>query len=109
MIAPDVIRQQLTKAGLRVTPQRVAIMESLCRSKEHPTAAKLFEQIKRQHPNLAMGTVYYTLERLVESGIVTALGTVGDDQVHYDGDTSFHSHLACMCPAKKLSMSNPQD
>ena len=107
MITTDGLREQLTKAGLRVTPQRVAIMESLCRSKEHPTAAKLFEQIKHQHPNLAMGTVYYTLERLVESGIVTALGTVGDDQVHYDGDTSFHSHLACLSCQKIVDVQSP--
>ncbi len=107
MIAPDGLRQQLKKAGLRVTPQRVAIMQTLCGSKEHPTATKIYEEIQRQHPNLAMGTVYYTLERLVESGVVTSLGTVGDDQVHYDGDTTFHSHLACLACQKIIDVQSP--
>ena len=107
MIAPDGLRQQLKKAGLRVTPQRVAIMQKLCGSKEHPTAGKIYEDIRRQYPNLAMGTVYYTLERLVEAGIVTSLGTMGDDQVHYDGDTTFHSHLACLSCQKIIDIPSP--
>jgi Fur family peroxide stress response transcriptional regulator len=107
MIAPDEMRQQLKKTGLRVTPQRVAIMQALYESKEHPTAAKIFEGIRRQYPNLAMGTVYYTLEKLVESGMVTSLGMVGDDQVHYDGNTILHSHLACLSCQKIVDIQSP--
>lgn len=107
MIATDVMRQQLNKAGLRVTPQRVAIMQTLCQSKEHPTAARLYEELKRQHPNLAMGTVYYTLDKLVETGMVVSLGSAGDDQVHYDGNTTFHSHLACLSCHKIIDIQSP--
>jgi len=107
MIAPDGLRQQLKKAGLRVTPQRVAIMQTLCGSKDHPTAAKIYEDIRRQHPNLAIGTVYYTLDKLVEAGIVTSIGTVGDDQIHYDGDTTFHSHLACLSCQRIIDKQTP--
>lgn len=104
MIALDGLRQQLKKEDLRVTPQRVAIMQTLCTSKRTPCCG---EEIRRQHPNLAMGTVYYTLERLVESGVVTALGTVGDDQVHYNGDPTFHSHLACLACQKIIDIPSP--
>lgn len=107
MIEVDGLRRQLNKAGLRVTPQRIAILRTICQSKAHPTAAMVYEEIRKRHPNIALGTIYYTLERLVDSGIVTTIGAVGDDQVHYDGDTTFHSHLACLSCQKIIDIQSP--
>jgi Fur family peroxide stress response transcriptional regulator len=107
MIALDGLRQQLKKSGLRVTPQRMAIMQTLRQSKEHPTAEMIHQKIREQYPNIALGTVYYTLEKLVESGIVTALGPVGDDHVHYDGDMTVHSHLAGLSCHKIIDVPAP--
>lgn len=103
----DIVREKLNGVGLRVTPQRIAILQMLCRSLEHPTAARLYEQIREDYPNIALGTVYYTLERFVESGIAISIGAVGDDQVHYDGDTASHSHLACISCQKILDIESP--
>jgi len=86
----------LHKAGMRVTPQRIAICELLTTSDEHPTAAMIFEQLKPRFASLSLATVYNTLDVLVGLGVVNALGHAGDDKVHYDADTEPHVNLACI-------------
>jgi len=86
----------LREAGMRVTPQRVAICELLTTSQEHPTAAMIFDELKPRFDSLSLATVYNTLDALVGLGVVNVLGHAGDDKVHYDADTEPHVNLACI-------------
>ena len=86
----------LKQAGLRPTPQRMAVYHYLASVTSHPTAQKIYEVLSPSYPTLSLATVYNTLEALVGLGIVNALGTAGDDAVHYDGDVSPHVNLACI-------------
>ncbi len=86
----------LRKAGLRVTPQRIAICKLLAETDSHPTAAMIFEEIRRIYPTLSLTTVYNTLDVLVELGAVNILGHAGDNTIHYDANLSPHVNLACM-------------
>lgn len=86
----------LKRAGMRVTPQRVAICELLAESHEHPTAAMIYEELKPRFDSLSLATVYNTLDALVGLGVVNVLGHAGDDKVHYDADTEPHVNLACI-------------
>lgn len=86
----------LRQAGLRLTVQRRAICRYLAQSKEHPTAQEIYHALKLEYPSLSLATVYNTLEKLVELGVVHALGSAGDDATHYDADTSPHINLACV-------------
>lgn len=88
--------QALQNAGLRLTPQREAICRLLAGSDEHPTAQMIYDSLRPQFPSLSLATVYNTLETLVNLGIVNALGSAGDDAVHYDADTDPHVNLACV-------------
>jgi len=92
--------QQLTTAlqhaGMRLTPQRIAVCKLLAESEEHPTASIIYEQIKAQFPSLSLATVYNTLDTLVSLGAVNVLGHAGDDHVHYDADMDPHVNLACV-------------
>lgn len=92
----DVLIQQLKHSGLRITPQRIAICNLLAESKAHPTAAMIFDSLREAYPSLSLMTVYNTLNRLAELGVVNVLGNVGDDSVHYDADTEPHVNLACV-------------
>jgi Fur family peroxide stress response transcriptional regulator len=85
----------LRDAGLRVTPQRLVIYETLVKDKHHPTAQGLFERLQSVFPSLSQATVYNTLETMVEMGLVRELGTAGDGTVRYDADISPHAHLVC--------------
>ena len=94
----------LQQAGMRITPQRVAICELLASSEEHPTAAMIFDELKPRFTSLSLATVYNTLDALVGIGVVNVLGHAGDDKVHYDADTEPHVNLACISCSKIIDI-----
>lgn len=90
------LKYTLQKAGLKLTPQRLAIYHLLLSTDRHPTAQMIYEELRPRFPSLSLATVYNTLEALVNLGMVNALGSTGDDAVHYDGNTEPHVNLACI-------------
>jgi Fur family peroxide stress response transcriptional regulator len=86
------IRTELNRKGLRVTPQRVAILEAVIRLKNHPTAENIIDFIKEHHPNIATGTVYRILEALVDNGLLNKVKT-DRDIMRYDAILEHHHHL----------------
>jgi Fur family peroxide stress response transcriptional regulator len=86
------IRGELTSKGLRVTPQRVAILEAIIGLKNHPTADNIIDFIKKHHPNIATGTVYKVLDALVENGLINKVKT-DKDIMRYDAILEPHHHL----------------
>jgi len=92
----ETLTDTLRQAGLRLTPQRMAICRLLTASTEHPTAAMVYEHVRAMYPSLSLMTVYNTLNLLVELGKINALGHAGDDNIHYDADTEPHVNLACI-------------
>ncbi len=83
----------LKEKGLKVTPQRVAVLEALdgCPG-EHPTAEAIIEIIREKNPNIATGTIYKILEVFVEHDLIKRVNT-NKDVMRYDIFTSQHHHL----------------
>jgi len=86
------IRSELTRKGLRVTPQRVAILEAVIGLHNHPTAENVSDFLKEHHPNIATGTVYKILEVLVSKGLLKKVKT-DRDVMRYDAILENHHHL----------------
>jgi len=84
----------LKDSQLKVTPQRVAVLEALNNLKNHPTADKIKEYVVKNHPNIAVGTIYKTLETFVEKGLVKKVKTE-QDVMRYDAILDKHHHLYC--------------
>ncbi len=78
----------------RNTPQRVVILEELCSSKEHPTAAELFAMVRLRLPKVSLGTIYRNLEVLHEDGMVRKLEFAGTE-ARFDGTMQPHYHVRC--------------
>jgi Fur family transcriptional regulator, peroxide stress response regulator len=89
------IQQILSEKGLRITPQRVAVMDALGVLTNHPSADRIIEYIRLHYPNIAVGTIYRTLETFVEKGIVRMVKTERDS-MRYDVIQSPHHHLYCV-------------
>lgn len=87
-------KEALTDAGLKVTPQRLAVLEAVHRLENHPTAEHIIEYIRKIHPNVATGTVYKVLDILVEKDIIRKVRTE-KDIMRYEGNLSPHHHLYC--------------
>lgn len=88
------IRNNLTQKGLKVTPQRIAILEAIYNLKNHPTAENIIDYIKQMHPNIATGTVYKVLGALVDNRLIKKV-TSEKDIMRYDGILESHHHLYC--------------
>jgi Fur family peroxide stress response transcriptional regulator len=56
------IKNRLTGKELKVTPQRMAILEAIYQLNNHPTAEKIIDYIRQKHPGIATGTVYKVLK-----------------------------------------------
>lgn len=85
-------RNILIEKELKITPQRMAVLDALSRLNNHPTADNIIEFIKTNHPNIAIGTVYKTLETFVDMGIIKKVKTE-KDVMRYDSILENHHHL----------------
>lgn len=89
------IKDVLQSMGLKITPQRIAVLEAMNSLTDHPTAESIIDYIRRNHPNIAVGTVYKTLETFVEKGIIKKVKTERD-VMRYDSILEKHHHLYCI-------------
>ncbi len=79
---------------MRNTRQR-ALVESIIKNRyDHPTADDIYLTAREIEPNISLGTVYRNLKQLADDNKIITLETT-DKRVHYDGDTSNHSHFIC--------------
>lgn len=88
------IKDKLSGCGLKITPQRIAILEAVNELKNHPTADNIIDYIRRVHPNIASGTVYKVLETLVDNKLIKKVKTE-KDVMRYDAILDLHHHLYC--------------
>ena len=82
----------LVETGLKVTPQRIAVMDILLNLNTHPTADTITEYIRLNYPHVPIGTVYKILEVFVKHGLVNRVKTE-NGIIRYDPVTEKHHHL----------------
>ncbi|HKU42532.1 MAG TPA: Fur family transcriptional regulator [Polyangiales bacterium] len=85
--------QTLRDAGLKATPQRLAILRALDGDETHPTAQELYERLREEFPTLSVATVYNTLSALTRLSRCAPLELGGP--VRFDPNTSAHDHAVC--------------
>jgi len=88
------VRNKLIEKGLKVTPQRIAILEAIIKLNNHPTAENIIEYIRVNHPNIATATVYKVLDALEFSDLIRRVKTE-KDVMRYDAFMDNHHHLYC--------------
>ena len=85
----------LREHGLQVTYQRLAIYQALYFTKEHPSAELIYQQVRKRFPMISLGTVYKTLEKFYEVGLVQKVSPM-TEVARYDAIVSPHHHLVCV-------------
>jgi Fur family transcriptional regulator, peroxide stress response regulator len=83
-----------TEKRRRNTPQRTIIHEELRALTTHPTAAELFDKVRRRLPRISLGTVYRNLEVLHSDGHILKLEMAGAE-ARFDGNVHSHCHIRC--------------
>ena len=82
----------LQGAGLRLTPQRLAIAREVL-VQDHPTASEVYEAVRGQFPTMGLATVYATLNTMVERGLLRPLAF--ESAVRFDANVTPHANLIC--------------
>ena len=90
----EALRKILTSHGLKVSEQRIQILDYLNRMESHPTADEIFQSLNNEDPVLSRATVYNTLHSFVEKGVILALD-LRDHETRYDLITHEHGHFRC--------------
>ena len=84
----------LREEGFRITPQRVAILDYLLKTDDHPSAEYIHKVVKKQYPMVSLSTVYKTLDLLREKKLVNEIEV--DGEARFDADVGAHINLVCM-------------
>jgi Fe2+ or Zn2+ uptake regulation protein len=91
MVDPTVLLEQ---KGLKITPQRYAILKFLQQTCVHPTADEVVEHLNRDLPMTSRATVYNTLKALCEVGLIHEV-THQAGVSRYDANIAPHHHFIC--------------
>jgi Fur family peroxide stress response transcriptional regulator len=78
----------------RRSKQRETILRAIINTKSHPRADWVYDQVRREIPNISLGTVYRNLRSLAKSGEIRQLD-LADGTSRFDGNTDGHYHFRC--------------
>ena len=84
----------LREEGLRITPQRIAIVDYLLKTEDHPSAEQIHKVVQKKYPMVSLSTVYKTLDMLKKKKLVNEIEVSGE--ARFDAHTDEHINLVCM-------------
>jgi Fur family ferric uptake transcriptional regulator len=91
---PTDVLERLRARGLRMTPQRLAIVAEVMRAKGHISPAAIARRVQGDMPGVNASTVYRTLSLLEEVGVL-AHSHLESGAEYHRADEAEHVHLTC--------------
>ena len=88
--------------------KREAILAKIRSAKSHPTADWVFQELRGEHPDLSLATVYRNIALFKEEGSIVSVGTV-NGQERFDGDVLPHGHFVCRQCHAVIDIDTPSD
>jgi Fe2+ or Zn2+ uptake regulation protein len=95
------------RAVSRKSKQKQAILGVIKGTRSHPSAGWIYEQVKKEIPNISLGTIYRNLRLLEKDGEILELET--SNQGRFDGITRDHYHFKCDRCGRIFDMDMPVD
>lgn len=90
-------RQELRKAGLKITLPRLKILEILEKSElRHMSAEDIYKELIDAGEDIGLATVYRVLTQFEGSGLVTRHNFEGGSSVFELDDGEHHDHMVCV-------------
>ena len=78
----------------KYSKQKETLLRVLCSTDCHPDADWIYEQVRKELPNISLGTVYRNLAKMSQDGTILKLN-MNDGRDHFDGNTARHHHMIC--------------
>ncbi len=92
----------------RGSKQRDTILRVVMDSKDHPRADWVYDQVRREIPNISMGTIYRDVRSLAKSGEIRQLD-LADGTRRFDGNIDSHYHFRCERCGHIFDLDEPVD
>jgi len=89
-------QKTLKSTGTRLTSQRALILDIIRQGHHHLDADEIYQQARKKQPRINLSTVYRTLRKLKELGLVVELHF---DEAHHHYELKQHAkhhHLVCL-------------
>ena len=104
----DNFKTVLRKEGLKITPQRIAVLKESIKDKGHRESEEIYLAIKSSKTHISRATVYRTLNILVQNQFVRKLN-LGDGRARYERkiNSQHHDHLVCITCRKIIEFMDP--
>ncbi len=93
---------------MRKSKQREAILDFLRRTSSHPTAYHVYEAVRKEIPNISLGTIYRNLRLLTDEAEIIELDLAGSLS-RFDGDLKNHYHFRCEQCGRVFDVDDPVD
>ncbi len=87
------LEQVLRDAGLRMTRQRLVLLEVLAGAEDHPDAAELHKRVQARDASVSLATVYRTLSELESQGVIQRHAFDGASSRFETADAAHHDHM----------------
>jgi Fe2+ or Zn2+ uptake regulation protein len=84
----------LRARGLRLTRPRRLILDVVRATDAHPTAAFVYQRVRRRLPRVSLATVYRNLRMLAAEGFLAERTDAGG--LRFDSNTGPHDHFTCL-------------
>jgi Fur family peroxide stress response transcriptional regulator len=89
------IIQALRRKGYKATPQRITICRFALQGQDHPSAQRIYSNVKEIYPTISLATVYTTLQILKELGLIQELN-FPHGETRFDSCIKPHINLVCL-------------
>ncbi len=101
-ISQEKFKKMLKEKGLKVTNQRLLVLEVLAEHRDkHMTAEDIYELVKEDSPEIGLATIYRTVQLLLEMQLIDRIN-LDDGCIRYEIGDLFdgknkhhHHHLIC--------------
>lgn len=90
----DDLTNELKLKNIRLSHQRLKVLEFLTSHKTHPTADQIYTGLHEDIPSLSKTTVYSTLNTLADAGMIRVIN-IEDNEIRYDITVEDHGHFKC--------------
>ena len=92
----------------RKSKQKEVILKVLRSTSSHPSADWVYEQVRKEIPNISLGTVYRNLRLLSESGEILELD-YSSTPSRFNGNAQNHYHFRCDKCGRIFDLDEPVD
>ena len=102
-------RQELRKAGLKITLPRLKILEIFEKANHrHLSAEDVYKDLLQSDQDIGLATVYRVLTQFESAGLVTRHNFEGGHSVFELDDGTHHDHMVCVDSGEVIEFFNEE-